>query len=262
LTDSTAATEGPQWSSTAIIWDEHWTRFADPARELIAERTALGPGSRVLDMGCGAGEFLLLAALRGATVSGIDAAEGMLSLARERLEGADLRLGAIEDLPWPEGTFDVVTGFNSFQFAATRQAPFREAARVTRPGGRVAVCVWGDRRRCQLRAVFAAIEELVPVDEPAGEGPPRLGEPGVLEAEAEEAGLRPVDTGEVEIPYEAADLDTLVAACELDVVHLDPPEPLDPVSVRRAIETASGPALRPDGSYRFENVFRWLVAEA
>ena len=124
------------WSEQAPLWAELWGGFADPVRERIATATPIGRGARVLDVGCGSGELLMLAAARGAEVSGIDAAEGMLAIARRRLPDADLRLGAMEELPWEDGRFDVVTAVNALQFAPDFVAALREAARVARPGGR------------------------------------------------------------------------------------------------------------------------------
>jgi SAM-dependent methyltransferase len=257
---STAAKEGPEWSATATIWDRHWARLADPARELIAERTGIGPGARVLDMGCGTGEFCRRAAELGATASGIDAAEGMLEIGRERAPECDLRLGAIEALPWDDDLFDVVTGFNSFQFAAERVAAFREAARVTRPGGLVAVCVWGPPGRSDLPRLFAALSALA--GEPEEDGQPAFGAPGVMEGLAGQAGLEVAETGEVEIPYEAPDLEHLEAAMEFDVQmeRLRGRVPDDLIG--RTIADTAAPFRREDGSYRFENAFRWLLARA
>ena len=127
---------------------------------MITERTRIGPGVRMLDMGCGTGELCRLAMDRGADAAGIDGAEGMVDVARGKAHGADLRVGAIEALPWEDDRFDVVTGINSFQFAAERVAGFREAARVARPGGLVATCVWGSRERNDLIGVMAALAAL------------------------------------------------------------------------------------------------------
>src|SRR5262245_45281475 len=131
---STAAFEGPAWSAGAAGWVEHWAGFAAPAREAVAEAAGIGPGVCVLDVGCGSGELCALAALRGATVSGIDAAAELVEVARRRVPAADLRLGAIEQLPWPDGCFDLVTAFNALQFAADYVAALAEARRVTRDG--------------------------------------------------------------------------------------------------------------------------------
>ena len=89
------------------------------------------PATSVLDCGCGAGRFLRLAAARGATVAGIDAAVD-LEIAAERTPEADLRVGDLEDLPWGDGSFDFVTGFSSFQFADDKPRAPAEARRVAR----------------------------------------------------------------------------------------------------------------------------------
>lgn len=260
---TTADQEGREWSSTAPIWDRHWARHADPARELIAARTAIGPGKRVLDMGCGTGEFCRIATDLGATAAGIDAAEGMLQFARSHVPGADLRHGALERLPWAEDSFDVVTGFNSFQFAAERVAGFREARRVVRPGGLVAVVVWGPSDRNELPGVFAALEGLAPEPIVEDQGrEPRFGEPGVLEGLASEAGLSVIETGDVDVPYERADRDELLAALEFDVALLRLRGRVDDEVIERTLIDAAAPHRHDDGSYRFDNSFRWLVAEA
>jgi 2-polyprenyl-3-methyl-5-hydroxy-6-metoxy-1,4-benzoquinol methylase len=98
---TTAAAEGPAWSAGASGWVEYWAGFAAPAREAVARAAVIQAGASVLDVGCGSGEFCELAAARGARVSGIDAAEGMVEFARHKLPGADLRVGPIEELPWP-----------------------------------------------------------------------------------------------------------------------------------------------------------------
>jgi ubiquinone/menaquinone biosynthesis C-methylase UbiE len=147
---STAATEGPAWTSVAAGWVEHWAGHAPPAREAVALATDIGEGVSVLDVGCGSGEFCELAAARGARVSGIDAAAGLIEVARRQLPEADLRVGAIEQLHRPDDSFDVVSGFNAFQFAVDFVAALDEARRVTRSGGQVAICNWGRSRiaRC------------------------------------------------------------------------------------------------------------------
>ena len=239
MTETSAATEGPDWSSRAAAWVEHWARLAAPARRAVADAAGIGPGMRVLDVGCGSGEFCALAADRGAAVSGIDAAEGMIAFARRRLPEADLRVGPMERLPWPDGAFDVVTGFNAFQFAASFAAALGEARRVTRSGGVVAICGWGALADRGLAVVYGALSESAP-SEP---------EPYELAS----AGLEPLVAGEVDVPYESPDLATLERAIV---------EGAGFEASREAIEAAAAPFRRPDGSYRFENRFRYAIARA
>ncbi|MBA3910085.1 MAG: hypothetical protein C0524_09400 [Rhodobacter sp.] len=75
-----------------------------------------------------------MAASRGAVVSGFDAAEALLEIARERVPGGDFRTADLEAMPFGDAVFDVVTGFNAFQFAGDPVRALSEARRVTRPG--------------------------------------------------------------------------------------------------------------------------------
>ena len=248
---TTAGVEGPDWSAKAEAWAELWAHLADPARAAIADAAGIGPGTRVLDIGCGSGEFLVQAAGRGAAASGIDAAEGMIEIARRRLPEADLRVGPMEQLPWPDAAFDLACGFNAFQFAADVTGALAEAGRVA---ARVAICSWARRR--EALDVLEPLEALVPAEDESGPPRPRLSEPGVIERLAREAGLHPGPAAEVDVPYEAPDEATLVRALMFDVPQLGEDV------VRRVGLEAAAPYRRPDGSYRFENRFRYLIADA
>jgi SAM-dependent methyltransferase len=259
MTESTAAVGGPDWSGKASLWAELWGHLADPARALVAEATAIGSGTRVLDIACGSGEFCAQAAARGATVSGIDAAEGMIAIARRRLPEADLRVGPMERLPWDDASFDVVTAFNAFQFAADFVGAVAEARRVTRPGGRVAVVNWGERR--EALTVLDALTALLPPQPPEPERP-LVRKPGVLERLAREAGLEPQTAGEVDVPYGVPDQATLERALTIDAEWIAAIEHAGEEEARRIVLEATAPNRRPDGSYRFENRFRYLIARA
>jgi SAM-dependent methyltransferase len=171
------------WSETAPLWAEVWASLAEPVRARILPDVE--PGMRVLDVGCGSGELLVAAAARGADVAGIDDAEGMLAIARERLPDADLRAGRLERLPWEDRSFDVVTAINALQFADDMGAALAEAARVAR--GRLHVANWALREDCEINHVDDAL-----VPPPAG-GPAPHRVPGMLSRLAREAGLIVLD---------------------------------------------------------------------
>jgi SAM-dependent methyltransferase len=257
-----AARDFGEW---AALWAEHWSWLNDPAREVVAAAVGLGPGVRLLDVGCGSGELCRLAAARGAEASGIDAAEGMLELARRNAPGADLRAGSMEALPWPDGAFDVVTAFNAFQFAADVSVPIREAARVLRGGGRLAVCNWGPRAEQDVNHVEDALRALLPAGDPAAAPPdparPRVGEPGVLERLLAEAGLEVVESGWVDVPYGAPDRETAERAFLLDAGLMHLFDHASEAEIRRTIAEAAEPFRRPDGSYEFANRFRYAVGQ-
>lgn len=256
---STAEANGVLWSARAEAYAEQWAGLAGPARERIAQLTGIGPGVRVLDAGCGPGDFCALAMSRGARTSGVDAAAVMIQLARRRAPGAELRVGALEQLPWPSGTFDVVSAINAVQFAADPLLAVGELRRVLRAGGHLAICNWGRDEDCSLRTIDRALADLQ-ADPPPARAPGRyaLREPGGLELLVRDAGLDPDHAEEIATPYEAPDAGFLCTALFWGQEALI--EQVGADAVRHTIVAAAEPFRRPDGSYRFENRFRLVTA--
>ena len=115
-----AARWGPLFGAHAQDWAETWEGpggWGSPVYQHVLDRAMIGAGTTVLDCGCGAGRFTRMAADRGGHVAGIDAAEQLISVAAGRTPEGDFRVGDLEALPWPDDSFEVVTGFSSFQFA-------------------------------------------------------------------------------------------------------------------------------------------------
>ncbi|MBN9112092.1 MAG: methyltransferase domain-containing protein [Pseudonocardia sp.] len=254
--EGVARTYGRRWSTGSGARAEHYALMSAPAWEVVADATGIGDGIAVLDVCCGSGEFLTLVRERGAHVAGIDAAEGMVALAR-RVDSADVRLGSLEALPWPDATFDVVTGFNGFQFAPDMGDALAEAARVVREGGQVAVCNWGGDGPQELMAVTEAARSL-------GEDTtlvPRLpiGEPGVVEAMLTAAGLTPTAAGDVAVPWAPPDDATLLRGLMSAGSLVPTIEQIGADAVRAAILDAAAPHRAADGSYLFASTFRWVV---
>ena len=108
-----ATVQGQLWGTSPQDWAEVIEPLLRPIH--LATMEALGPlsGLSLLDAGCGTGLALRLAAERGARVSGLDASAALLDMVRGQLPDADLRVGDIEELPYDDATFDVVTAFNS-----------------------------------------------------------------------------------------------------------------------------------------------------
>ena len=124
--------------------DEGWGRRAaefaslsQPAnsREYVAmhHRLDISDGDRVLDLACGSGFAMELAALRGASVAGIDASDRLIAVARDRVPEGDVRVGDMHALPWDDHSFDVVTSFRGIW--GTTPDALAEARRVLVPGG-------------------------------------------------------------------------------------------------------------------------------
>ena len=118
--DAELSPEEHDWKAVDEGWGHGAVDFAtlsEPAnfREYVSlhQRLGVGDGVRLLDMACGSGLALELAALRGASCAGIDASPRLLAVARDRNPEADLRVGDMNALPWDDGSFDVVAALRS-----------------------------------------------------------------------------------------------------------------------------------------------------
>lgn len=117
-----------------------------PAARVVVERTALQPGERVLDLGCGSGNAALLAAEQGADVVGVDPAHRLLDVAQARATaaGRDIRLlpGDAASLPVDDASIDAILSVFAVIFAPDVRAAAAEMARVLAPGGRIVLSAW------------------------------------------------------------------------------------------------------------------------
>jgi SAM-dependent methyltransferase len=257
-----AERQGALWGAAAQDWGELQEPTGEPIYEAAFDALGVGAGTRLLDVGCGAGSALQLAEKRGATVAGLDAAAALLEVARSRVAQADLRHGDVEELPFGEASFDAVTAFNSVQYATDPVAALREVRRVAVPAGGVAVATWGDPERCQARAVIAAMGSLLPPPPPGAGGPFALAAPGALEALVERAGLGAEKAVEVPTPFAYPDVETAVRANLASGPGRMAIERAGAVEAAAAIRAALGPFTAPDGSVRLDNVFRVVIARA
>jgi SAM-dependent methyltransferase len=257
-----ADVQGVLWGAAAEDWAELQEPISEPIYEAAFDALGVGSGTRLLDVGCGSGFALQLAAKRGAAVGGFDASERLLAVARDRLPDADLRQGDLEALPFGDGAFDAVTAFNSVQYATDPVQGLREIRRVATAGAPVAVATWGDPDRCDARAIIAAIASLLPPPPPGAGGPFALAAPGALEALVESAGLTAARAIEVPVPFVYADVDVARRANLSAGPTRAALAQVRDEQVHATFATALAPFVKPDGTVRLDNVFRVVVAHA
>lgn len=255
----TAAVQGPLWSARADDWASIQEPLMRPAFEAGLEALAVAPEMRLLDVGCGSGLALRIAADRGADVTGLDASEALLEHARRRVPGAQLVQGELEQLPFEDGSFDAVTGFNSFQYAARPATALAEAARVLAPGGRVLYLNWAPPEECEAAGYLAAIGGLLPPPPPGAPGPFALSSAEAIASVFDQAGIEIQATADVTCIWAYPDERTAIAG----LMAAGP--------IQRAIEHAGEHAthavtaefLQPfhgaDGGYRIRNTFRYAI---
>jgi SAM-dependent methyltransferase len=129
----------------AEAYDRYMGRYSMPLAPQFAEFAEIRSSEqRVLDVGCGPGALTteLVRRLGPASVSAVDPSEPFVAAARERHPGVDVQRASAEHLPFPDGAFDTSLAQLVVHFMADPVRGLGEMARVTRPGGVVAACVW------------------------------------------------------------------------------------------------------------------------
>ena len=130
------------FSVAADAYDRFMGRYSTPLAPRFAEFAGIGPGERVLDVGCGPGALTAELLSRAAAVSAVDPSEQFVDAARARHPDVDVRRASAEQLPFRDAAFDVALAQLVVHFMADPVAGLREMARVTRLAGIVAACVW------------------------------------------------------------------------------------------------------------------------
>jgi SAM-dependent methyltransferase len=261
MASSTGSAErwGPLWGARSADWAATEEQQL-PTYDAAIRRSGIAAGQRVLEVGCGSGVFLRAAADRGARVAGLDASAELIELARARVPEAELVVGDMQFLSFPDDVFDAVAGFNAFFFAADMVAALRESGRVAKRGAPVVIQVWGRPDHCALSAMKSALAALVPPPAPEPPAPPALWEPGVLEGAATLAGLSPSEEFDTSWAYEFPDEDALMRAMLAPGLIVELIGVVGEDAVRTAIARSLAPFRSRSGGYRLENEWHTLIA--
>jgi SAM-dependent methyltransferase len=253
--------QGLLWGVEPEGWASHESNHS-PLFRAMMEATDVGPGKNVLDIGCGAGHSSALIRGAGATVVGVDAAQGMVDYANTTFAGIDFQVGGLEKLAFADDEFDVVFAANSVQYAADLGVALQELSRVCKPGGSIVAGLFGPPEAVSYKPVLDALGQFMPKPPPGGKpgGPFRLSGSGVLEEGFTSAGIAVARTGEVNCPFEYESWDDFwrgtraAGPTQMAIGRAG----LD--AVEEATRTAVEPLTAEDGSIAFDtNVYIYVV---
>jgi SAM-dependent methyltransferase len=255
-----AKVQGDLWGQAPVDWASVQEPMHTPLFQAMLDAASVGAGTRLLDVGCGGGGASAMAAARGAQVSGLDAAEGLIEIVRQKVPSGDFRVGDIEELPFGNDAFDVVLAANSVQYAAERVIALRELGRVCTREGRIVVGLFGPAEKVEYRAILKAVREVLP-EPPMGDGPFGLSASGKLEDLMEEAGLKVLENSEVNCPFSYPDFETFwrgnAAAGPLQGAI----RTVGQERLKAALREAAEAFRTDDGGYSIEqNMFKYVVA--
>lgn len=150
----------------AEAYDRFMGRYSAQLSSQMADLAGVAIGQRVLDVGCGPGALTAELVTRvGAPdrVAAVDPSEPFVAAARARNPGVAVERATAEHLPFDDGRFDAALAQLVVHFMSDPVAGLAEMARVTRPGGVVAACVWDFAGgQAPLSDFWAAARELDP----------------------------------------------------------------------------------------------------
>ncbi|MBO7939426.1 SAM-dependent methyltransferase [Streptomyces antibioticus] len=261
-------------------WSEIQERMLVPLYEAVHQRLDVGPDTRLLALGCGSGLALVMAASRGAALTGVEpSSPARLALARERLQpdrpdgphhgGAHPRTGIRltdrlpADRPGPRTpAHTLVTAFEPIgRVAGDAEALttlLTAAVPLARRGAPVVLTGWGPPERCATTAVLRVAARLAEQDRGTVRLRPALRDD--LEEVAQRAGLRPDGSGRVACPFGYADLDSALKGLLSTGLFDAAVTATDQAQVEKELTEALHPYRRPDGTVWMPNVFRYLIA--
>ena len=149
---------GRAWGARALDWAYLFEPYARPANEVLFDRLDVRAGVRLLDIACGSGLAASYPNRLGAQVSGLDASDALIQIARERTPGSDFRVGDMSALPFADASFDVATSFNGIWKGC--EAALNEARRVLRPAGRLGLTQLANLDKLPITGALIVVSPL------------------------------------------------------------------------------------------------------
>jgi SAM-dependent methyltransferase len=278
--DELRAAVRERWERAAAGWrarNQPFQAATMPVSHWLVEALEPQPGMRVLELAAGVGETGFLAAeliQPGGTLISSDGAEAMLAHAKERateLGIANVEFQALE-LEWidlPTASVDAVICRWGYMFALDPEAALREARRVLRPGGRIALATWAEPARNPTGFIpRQALYDAGLVDDVRGAGPGMfdLADPSHVRALLDSAGFGEVEVEEIELCFTFADAAELWATtCDLSRPFADLVATLDErqsSDLRERLYALAAAYAEPDGTLRLPGVALGATAEA
>jgi SAM-dependent methyltransferase len=267
------AIQAALWGRNAADWAQIQEVTSAKLYDYALDQLQLKPTDTLLDIGCGSGLFCNLAADRikqsgngsaqaaeSPAVTGFDATVPLLEEARRRSPELTFITGDMESLPFDDEKFDVVSGFNSFQYAASVPNALKEAYRVLKPGGKIITMIWGNKEDCEAATYLAAIGRLLPTPPPGAPGPFALSEGRKLEDLLTNAGFKPTATIDLPTTWDYPDLTTTMKGLLSAGPATRAIDHSGYEKVYQTISEAAQPYLQPNGHVVYHNKFRIVMA--
>lgn len=253
--------QGELWGRNPKDWVSFQEPTGEDGYEFVLQFLKLTSANKLLDVGCGAGLFSELASKKGADVTAIDASENLLEEAKKRNSSGHFFTGEMEELPFADSSFDIVCGFNSFQYAANIKNALTEARRVLKDKGKLVTMIWGSKEDCEAASYLKAVGSLLPPPPPGSGGPFALSENNLLEKILIETGFTIIDKKDVVSVWDYPDAEIALkgllsagpAAKAIDNSGFD--------KAYATVKEAMSPHTQQNGHVVYKNKWRIVISE-
>jgi ubiquinone/menaquinone biosynthesis C-methylase UbiE len=202
--------QGELWGTAPEDWALHLETCFIPVYKKIINKTGIKAGDSILDIGCGSGLFLRMAQAKTQLLNGIDLSDELLNIAHQRNPDAGLLNQDMNELPFPAQSFDLVTAFNSLQYAQDVPLVLAEIKRTLKDNGKLVIGLWGSAAECESLEVLASIASLLPEPVPGSPGPLALSTPGKVEKLLADVGFEIIENSTIECPWNFSSLNDAV----------------------------------------------------
>lgn len=250
------------------LWGQkpsNWSSIQEPMHksgyDFALNFLSLTPGTKVLDVGCGSGMFSKMAHDEGADVTAVDATNELLAEARKKAPAVNFSQAEMEELPFADHSFDVVCGFNSFQYASDTKNALNEAKRVLKTGGKLVAMIWGDKAECQAAVSLKAMGDLLPPPPPGAPGPFALTENHLLEKILEALGLKVINSTDVDSIWDYDDEESALKGLLSAGPSARVIEHAGIEKATAALTSSMHPFKQAGGHIVYHNKFRVIIAE-
>ncbi len=190
--------QGEFWGQNPKDWAKIQEPTGDSGYKHALQFLNMNSTQTLLDVGCGTGYFCDLAARQNINVTGIDASKNLIEQAKKRNSKIEFSVGEMEELPYSNNSFNVVCGFNSFQYAENLKNALLDAKRVLKENGKLVAMIWGNKEDCEAVSCIKALGSLLPPPPPGARGPFALSENQLLEETLEEVGFKIISNCDIE----------------------------------------------------------------
>ncbi len=256
----TGVANGEMWGHRAQDWAKYQEASIAPVFDAVLDHTGVSEGTRYLDIGCGAGMAAAKASALGAVVTGLDASSALIDIAQSRLPAAAFHVGDLQELPFADGSFDLVTSFNAIQYAGDVAEALSEVKRVLAPGGTIAIATWGNPDGMEAAEVVTVLKPLLPPPPPNAPGPFALSDDEVLRQFVENGRFEAFDVFDVDSPWSYPDEPAAIAGLAASGVAAKAISLAGKDAVDEAHRSAIAPYRKADGRIEFGAAFKVVLA--